>query len=54
MEEKFPEDIESYKEKIKKAKDIVEELNLEEPYKTNAFNTILKNLLHPALDIIVF
>ena len=37
--------LEGYKEKVKKAKDIVEELSLEEPYKTNAFNTILKNLL---------
>ena len=45
MEDKFSQDIEGYKEKVKKARKIVEELNLEEPYKTNAFNTILKDLL---------
>ena len=45
MENIFSQDIEGYKEKVKKAKDIVEDLNLEEPYKTNAFNTILQDLL---------
>ncbi len=45
MKETFSQDIEGYKENIKKAKEIVEELNLEEPYKTNAFNTLLKDLL---------
>ena len=37
--------LESYKENVEKAKHIVEELGLQEPYKTNAFNTILKDLL---------
>jgi hypothetical protein len=45
MENKFSQDINDYKEKVKKAMDVVEGLNLEEPYKTNAFNTILKDLL---------
>jgi len=38
-------DIEWYKEKVKKAKEIVESLKLEEPFKTNTFNTLLKSLL---------
>jgi len=45
MEGKISHDVREYKDKIKKARDIVEELKLEEPYKTNAFNAILKELL---------
>ena len=36
---------EKYKDSIKKARDIVEELKLVEPYKTNAFNALLSDLL---------
>jgi len=38
-------DIKKYQEKIELAKQIVEGANLEEPFKTNAFNTVLKSLL---------
>lgn len=43
MKNNFSQNIENYKEKVKKAKEVVEGLNLEEPYKTNSFNTLLKS-----------
>lgn len=45
MEKEYSQEIEDYKEKVKKAKDVVEELKLQEPYKTNAFNKVLQDLL---------